>query len=68
MAHPNVTVMEVQNVDEDQINKKKGKKIRCKKCEKIFEKNGKQSLHMRKTQNIKALQYTPATSVSSVGG
>ena len=59
MADLNITVKEDQNNGENK-SETKSEIFPCEKCEKIFEKKGTQSLHMRKAHNIKTLQYTPA--------
>ena len=59
MADLNVTVKGDQKEVEGKIETK-NEIFPCEECEKVFEKKGKQSLHMRKAHNIKTLQYTPA--------
>ena len=50
MADLIITVKEDQNKSET-----KSEIFPCEKCEKIFEKKGTQSLHMRKAHNIKTI-------------
>ena len=59
MADLNDTLKDDPNEVKDQV-KTRSEIFPCEKCDKIFEKKGKQSLHMRKPHNIKTLQYTPA--------
>jgi hypothetical protein len=61
------TAVEPSNENKLEVEPEKVETYPCEKCEKVFPKLGRKSLHMRKAHNINTLQYTPAPGNRKVG-